>query len=44
MEPTVNMSPAINEMADIQPGMLPDADMTLPVRVSNIEEELDINY
>lgn len=34
--------PAINEQADFQPVVLPDAALTLPERVANIESDLDI--
>lgn len=44
MDSTVVSQPAINEMADLQPVILPDMSITLPERVSNIEEELNLNY
>lgn len=34
--------PAINELPDFQPVILPDASLTLPDRVANIEADLDI--
>jgi len=44
MDPTVVSQPPINMLADIQPVDLPDASITLPERVTTIEEELNINY
>lgn len=43
MDPTVVNQPAINEISDLQPVILPNPDLTLPDRVSNIEAELNIN-
>lgn len=42
MEEPVTVQPAINEIADFQPVVLPDQSLTLADRVSDIEADLDI--
>lgn len=43
MDPIVVSEPAINEISDIQPVILPNPDLTIPERVSALEEELNSN-
>lgn len=43
MEPTAVTQPAINEMPDVQPVVLPDNTLTVVERLARLEGELNIN-